>query len=335
MQFPDTPDNSLTAGTLVGTDGGLTPSADGGGALYPNGPMPAAIAAQLQDAGLYADAAPDAIVYHELPPAAAAHDNIVAKAETKAVDVYFLEDTYSAAKDEIAVLDTSISTLVDQVRVGIPDSWFGGGRFEQYNAQPWNTTGDTTVVFDHAFSMSPTKLVIKAGMDWIAAGLIDTRALPRSLVSAIYALSTTSGLARTTLSAKWVPPRATWSSLANSESGACPAGTTGYPCFRSGALPITVVLTDIPSANGPGGTYSYMHDSANGVAGSTAWPAPTPVTANSTEATAKVIDPRNFAVYSGDTTIDGAKNSGWDGPFFDGCQNGGYNAAPNVLYNSP
>ena len=38
----------------------------------------------------------------------------------------------------------------------------------------------------------------------------------------------------------------------------CPAGTYGYPCFRDGAIPIIVYITDATFHNGPGGAYAYQ-----------------------------------------------------------------------------
>jgi len=37
----------------------------------------------------------------------------------------------------------------------------------------------------------------------------------------------------------------------------CPAGTFGYPCFREGAVPIVVMITDIFWHNGPGDSNPY------------------------------------------------------------------------------
>jgi len=37
----------------------------------------------------------------------------------------------------------------------------------------------------------------------------------------------------------------------------CDAGEVGYPCFRSGAVPIVVLITDASFHNGPGGYDSY------------------------------------------------------------------------------
>jgi hypothetical protein len=37
----------------------------------------------------------------------------------------------------------------------------------------------------------------------------------------------------------------------------CPAGYLGYPCFRPGAVPIIVIITDAPFHNGPSGYDAY------------------------------------------------------------------------------
>jgi hypothetical protein len=38
---------------------------------------------------------------------------------------------------------------------------------------------------------------------------------------------------------------------------ACPAGYVGYPCFRPGAVPIIILITDAAFHNGPGGSHAY------------------------------------------------------------------------------
>jgi subtilase family serine protease len=111
----------------------------------------------------------------------------------------------------------------------------------------------------------------------------------------------------------WVPPR----SLAGYT---CPANTNGYPCFDNGATPITVIFSDNPSPQGPGGLYAYPHPAADAASGSvtafassyaTVTGAPNSAPAacvdptcgaggtNYTEGTAVAIDPTKFARYKG------------------------------------
>jgi hypothetical protein len=167
---------------------------------------------------------------------------------------------------------------------------------------------------------------------------------------ALYAIATTGGLPGTP--SPWVAPRdALWSSRSSliSEAGPCPAGTFGYPCFRPGATPITVLLTDTPSNNGPGGQFAYARDANWGIPNAKLWTmsavAPVAVTGNGSEATATVIDITQFATFTGNTTASGTRFSdgvgdppggtGWyggmPGPYVD-CQNARATTARNVFF---
>jgi hypothetical protein len=48
------------------------------------------------------------------------------------------------------------------------------------------------------------------------------------------------------------------------DQDACATDTFGYPCFRSGAVPIVVLFTDAPFHNGPGGTNAYSTSTLGG-----------------------------------------------------------------------
>jgi hypothetical protein len=65
---------------------------------------------------------------------------------------------------------------------------------------------------------------------------------PESYVPALWATATGMGLS--------------WPS-GSTPASSCPAGTTGFPCFRTGALPIILIFGDNLFHNGPGGTNAY------------------------------------------------------------------------------
>jgi hypothetical protein len=344
-QFADTPDNTLSEGNLVGTDAGLTVGyVDGGGPpLLPNGPMPDRIKTALTDAGLYPDAQPDAIVYHELAPPTTAQDTVTTAAQIKAIDLYFLEPTSGGVRDETTAIQTAATGaggIVDQVRTTVPDTWFGAGHFEQYDQWPWNDVGVATAVYEHVFSMTNDTTALGAGLTWITDHVISGPARPDSWIEALFATSTTGGLRRGA-KAPWVAARAAWASRFNGESGPCPAGRVGYPCFRPDALPITVLLANSPANNGPGGQYAYSRDAVHGVDGATLWGgAATTVTGNGTEATAYTIDPTQFATYTGNTSTSSVADQSWTfTPFGDpsgarpsGCDASWFGASPNVFF---
>lgn len=88
--------------------------------------------------------------------------------------------------------------------------------------------------------------------------------IPESLVPALYAASSGAGFLRSGTSTFWVPDRSVWTTswaatplAPDLVVGGCPAGRSGYPCWRPQTTPIFVVMTDAPSHNGPGGQYGY------------------------------------------------------------------------------
>ncbi len=344
QQFPDTPDDSLTKPpVLAGTDGGLTLTPVEGGALplLPDGPMPGYVKTAIEDAGLGVDAQAG-LIYHELPPPAVAHDTVVATNEVKAIDVYFLENnTGTVSRAESALRDKvpTAGGTIDQVRAVIPDAWFGVGRFGQYDWWPWNDSYDVSVVFEHVLSTTADKTAIQSALAWVRNQHVEAPASPHSFIPALYGLATTGGLPASP--GWWVVPRSAWSSGTSGESGACPPGRVGYPCFRRNALPVTVILADAPSENGPGGQYAYArNDHSNAVYDAAAIPGaklwksitPTNVTGNGTEATAYTIDPTQFGIYTGSTTTYGIANQYWQGDSDIQCDHGRGASAKNVFF---
>jgi hypothetical protein len=337
-QYPDTPDDSLTTHTgIIGTDAGLTvDKIDGSTGVYQaNGPVPDRIQAQLADAGLYPDAAPDAIIYHELPPTVTAADDVTGTASIKSADVYFMN--YTTGLDGIFsnAVWYSLNTpgnVFDQVRANLPDPWLGVGRYEQYDKFGWNWSGHPTIAYHHVLTMSPDPLAARNGIDWVHnqfynAGMVG----PMSWIDALYAMSTTGGL-HGSFGGYWVLPRSSWTSPMGGDSSACPFGWGGYPCFRPWALPITVLFAQSPSNNGPGGQYAYAHNSTYGISGSSTWPATTAVTGNYTEATAYAVDPvEQYHGYSG-TTTGAMNNQAWWWAPSDTCPTGRGSTAPNVFF---
>jgi hypothetical protein len=155
--------------------------------------------------------------------------------------------------------------------------------------------------------------------------------MPRSWVPALFALSTTGGL--TASGGFVVPPRSAWSSPLGIESGPCPAGSHGYGCFRATATPITVLLADEPSNNGPGGQHAYERSGVANVDAARRW-SQAPVTAvsgNGSEASAYPLDVGAFGIYTGSTEISGNANQTWAWTDFDDCRQGFYRAK-NVFY---
>jgi hypothetical protein len=339
-QYPDTPDETLsTSGGLLGTDAGLTLERGDGGsrAILPDGPMPETVRATLQEAGLLPTPDAGPAIYHELLPATSATDTVVVPTDNKPVDVYFLDSTTGQLTDAITDLESSLHAtggVIDRVRAAIPEAWFGVGRYEQYDWRPWNQDDHETVVYEHVLSMTPNAAAAGAALAFSHAQFFDSGfASPRSWIEALFATATSGGLTGT--SGFWVVPRAFWSSRENAESGPCPAGRIGYPCFRPSALPITVLLADAPANNGPGGQYAYARSDPFNLEGATPWTAApsVPVSGNGTAGTAHPIDPiTKYAAYAGNTARDGIANQTWEWPSFDDCTTGSFASANNVFF---
>ncbi len=145
--------------------------------------------------------------------------------DIRVADVYFLIDTTGSMQGSIDNVRNSLSAaggIIEQVRSTISEAWFGVGDFKDF--------GDA-YVFQHRADISADPAVAQAGVNGLFAGGGGDD--PEGDVPALWTVATGSG-----------------------RSG-CPAGTTGYPCFRSTAVPIVVLITDVAFHNGPGGSRPY------------------------------------------------------------------------------
>ncbi len=141
-------------------------------------------------------------------------------------DVYFLVDTTGSMGSPITNVRTSLSApggIIDQVRTEIADVWIGVGEYRDY--------GDGRI-YNHIQDMSSSVAAAQTAVNGLrASGGGD---YPEGAVPALWSVATGGAVgggggyaART----------------------GCPAGTLGYPCFRSGAVPIAVVIADAPFHN--------------------------------------------------------------------------------------
>ncbi|MDI7269322.1 MAG: hypothetical protein QME96_15135, partial [Myxococcota bacterium] len=165
-------------------------------------------------------------------------DTLVFSTALQMADVYFLMDTTGSMGGEIDNLRTSINgTLIPRIRASIPDVQFGVGFFDDYPVSPYGSAGDLSyqnlqnITSDDAAARAAVgRLATHNGNDW-----------PESHVPALWTVATGD-------------PGRTCPRLG---ARSCPAGTVGYPCFRSGAVPVVVLMTDAPFHNGPGGAHAY------------------------------------------------------------------------------
>jgi hypothetical protein len=166
------------------------------------------------------------------------YDTLVFSTSLQFADVYFLVDTTGSMGGEISNLRTAIrGTLIPGILASIPDVWLGVGHFDDYPISPYGSSGDWS--YANIQSITGDVPAAQAGADRLP--LHNGADGPESHVPALYA--TASGDHTRCLPA--IPARG------------CPAGTFGYPCFRTGAVPIIVLITDYSFHNGPGGANGY------------------------------------------------------------------------------
>ena len=161
-------------------------------------------------------------------------------------DVYFLVDTTGSMGGAITNVRTSLSTpttgIIDRVRTEIADVQFGVGGYDDYPVGGYGDPASGDRAYYHLQDITASTTDAQAGVNMLATHYgVDG---PESGVAAMWSATTGMGLAG---ASGWT------SSRAASSVGACPAGTFGWPCFRSGAVPIIVLISDIYQHNGPVG----------------------------------------------------------------------------------
>lgn len=166
-------------------------------------------------------------------------DTLVFSTDIQHADVFFLMDTTGSMGGEIANLRSSLSgTIIPEINRRIPDTWYAVGGFDDYPVYPYGSASSGDRVFyllqrttssASAAQNAVNRLTTHYGVDG-----------PESHVPALYATATGNGLG------SYLSPQTS-----------CGAGEFGYPCFRSGAVPIVILFTDAPFHNGPGGSHPY------------------------------------------------------------------------------
>jgi len=165
-------------------------------------------------------------------------------------DVYLLVDTTASLRDEIDLLQRSITGpegLVSRLRTVIPDVRIGVGTFADYGADPYGSAGDGDAAYTHRLDPTRDTAAVRAAVDGLT--LTNGVDIAESLVPALWSMATGFGLAGPS---GWNEARSespSWSE--------CEAGAQGWPCFRPDAAALVIVITDAISHNGPGEVESY------------------------------------------------------------------------------
>jgi hypothetical protein len=169
-------------------------------------------------------------------------------------DVYFLIDTTGSMQGAIDDVNTSLRSITTAVAGLVRDAQFGVGRFDDFPTSGYGDSsgygGRPDVPYAHLVDITADlgvvngalSLVANAGADWAES---DTAAVY------LTATGTSMTYSNDAVGTGFIPPKA------------CPSipdeigVRRGYPCFRPGALPIVVLVTDSPWHNGSDPTFDY------------------------------------------------------------------------------
>jgi len=142
-------------------------------------------------------------------------------------DVFFLIDTTGSMGGAISNVQSTLSTvIVPAIDAAIADSRMGVAEYRDFPTSPYGGSGD----FPFRLRQTNTDSIpaVQAGLRALVAG--GGADGPESMVEAVY----------------------------ETAMGACSTGAgRGQACFRGDATPIVVVVTDIVTHNGPGGSNGY------------------------------------------------------------------------------
>jgi hypothetical protein len=204
----------------------------------------------------------------------------------RVADVFFIFDTTgSMSSVQQAVANTIAAPgmgLVDSIRRIIPDTWFGVGHYDDFPAGSFGggsdraihplctTAGPAGMGYGPAecLNSSPTRpfhgitmtnptamvgaetgaqIVQRVAVAIPSGGGADT---PESQVEALYQIMTNEGLYDRAMPSACGTPGTIGRAPCWVKPTTCGEGTWGFPCFRTGALAITVHYTDVPYHNG-------------------------------------------------------------------------------------
>jgi len=170
-------------------------------------------------------------------------DDIVFTTTIRMADIFILMDTTGSMGGEIDQLKTDLSTVViPRIRGLIEDAWYGVGGFDDYPVDPYGEgpPAYNDRVFYLLQQITDSEADFQDAVDRLRTNFGDD--CPESHVPALYAAATGIGYG---------------DFLAPQLDCNLGLGEFGYPCFRSGAVPIVLMITDAPFHNGPDNSWSY------------------------------------------------------------------------------
>ncbi len=176
-------------------------------------------------------------------------------------DVYFLIDTTGSMGGPIANVQSSLTTIASELSSRIRSVQMGVGEHKDFpfcdgGGDPFGGGGDcygdaSDQAYVHHTDITDNVSQVQSGLaTLVASGGADG---PESQVESIY--QTASGLG-----GSWTYSDGSSWSLSRRECPVFPDETRrriGYPCFRPGALPIVVLVSDVDWHNGSTGANPY------------------------------------------------------------------------------
>ncbi|WP_437876620.1 VWA domain-containing protein [Sorangium sp. So ce513] len=185
-----------------------------------------------------------------------AQDTLDFSTNISQADVVFAMDTTGSMSGSISNLQNTLQDVIDQLAEEIPSIGIGVTHYRDFPRSPYGDSSDQPFLLEHRVM----SVLTPAGRESVQDAVDNLRAsggadLPESGWEALYQIArgtgTTEGGARVpAFDPLTAPPRV------------IPAGETvgvlGGVGFRTGSLPIVVMITDVPSHNGtvPGSAYN-------------------------------------------------------------------------------
>lgn len=190
----------------------------------------------------------DLFFYHTLPYGGPSEiDPAPIFTQIRTADVYVLMDTTGSMGGELSRLRTDLTSgsfisgcgngILGAIRCTIPDAWFGVGFHDDY-PYGWYGSSGCDSVLGHRTDITDSLSAAQSGVNGL--GLHCGADGPESNIQAMYAVATGAG----------------FSGYLSARTG-CAAGRWGYPCWRSGTIPILINITDAPYHNDHENAYPY------------------------------------------------------------------------------
>ncbi|MCB9633474.1 MAG: VWA domain-containing protein [Sandaracinus sp.] len=173
-------------------------------------------------------------------------------------DVYFLIDTTGSMGTPIANVTSSLTTIAAALSERIPDVQMGVGQFRDFPFSDGDLFGDESygsagdMAYENMQNITGDVSAVQSALGRLSAGGGNDG--PESHVAALFHASLTMGASYRYMGDTWNLPPANCPAIPDD-----PAPRIGYPCFRAGALPIYVMVTDVEMHDGPSNANPYTN----------------------------------------------------------------------------